>query len=103
MKRLRGPMILARGNQFSANNSFEAKPFAMTPKKNKLPHSSFGEYNDPETEEKEDFYKAPSRQSEPRHKQSFDLNSVSPVRNQSTTVPFDEIKIQPRERYPLEE
>lgn len=34
---------------------------------------------------------------------SFDLNAASPVRNKSTTIPFDEIKIQPRDRYPVEE
>lgn len=103
MKRLRGPMVFARGNLSSANNNFEDKPFDITPQKKKTPKSAFGEYNDPETEEKQDFYKVPSRQSEPRHKKSFDLNSPnSPIRNQSTTVAFDEIKIQPRERYPLE-
>ena len=43
----------------------------------------------------------PSRQSEARNKRSFDLKSLRS--NKSTTIPFDEIKIKPRDRYPVEE
>lgn len=45
MKRLRGPMIFLR----SPSNQID-KGYDITPKKRKLPSSSFADYNDPEAE-----------------------------------------------------
>lgn len=47
----------------------------------------------------------PTRQSEPRgNNKSFDLNSPGGGRvNNSLVIPFDEIKVKGRERYPVEE
>jgi hypothetical protein len=72
----------------------------MTPKKSV--HSSMDTYDDPEIDNNSmNHYKLPSRQSEPRgQNRSFDLNT--PKKNGSTT-PFDEIKIRPKDRYPIEE
>lgn len=93
MKRLRGPMFLPPKSGSPYN--------IMTPKKSV--HSSMDNYSeDPEMENHSlNHYKLPSRQSEPRtHNRSFDLNTP---KKSVVLVPFDEIKIKPRERYPVEE
>ena len=104
MKKLRGPMVFHKSNPLSANNSIElAKSKVYSPKK-RLPKSALGEFDDRESEERNenDYYKLPERRSEPRSRKGFDLNVGTPRRNQSMVVPFDEVKIEGKDRYPLE-
>ena len=49
------------------------------------------------------MYKLPERRSEPRSRKGFDLNGQTPRSHQGKNIPFDEVRIQARDRYPLEE
>ena len=79
----------------SAHNNYDNKPIDFTPKKRMI--SSKMDFNDPEAEG--DYFKLPSRRSEARNKSNLDLNSIK--QNKSTTIPFDEIKIRARDKYPI--
>lgn len=82
------------------NSSSEYSRVEKSPLK-RLPRSSADSYNDPENESNSDLYKIPQRRSEPRHRDSFDMNT--PRKNKSVLIPFDDIKISVHDRYPLEE
>ena len=46
-------------------------------------------------------YQVPSRSSERQPNDSFDLNNFK--KNKSNVIPFDEIVINPKDRYPVDE